>query len=146
MVSCTAGLIFHASLISICGRNKHKNKPNHQITKQDAEEPGETRSRSTKCRGRRGIGPGRPLAVGGGDHVHDGLRLGPRDEHAVPDGDHQVLPVLVPERPAEEVGRRRVAAGRGRGGGVGEEPTEMAVEVRRRGRDERGGPAAEGAN
>ena len=63
-------------------------------------------------RGRRGRGPGPPLAVGGGDHVHDGLRLGPRDEHAVQDGDHQVLLVLVPERPAEEVGRLRIAAGR----------------------------------
>ena len=55
---------------------------------------------------------------------------------AVPDVGQPQCVELV-ERRAEEV---RV----GGGGGVGEEPAEVAVEVRRGGRDERGGSEAEG--
>ena len=106
-------------------------------------------------------------SLDGAHHVDDGLRLGARDEDALRDGDHQVPPVLVPdhvlerralpdvaqphrlevlERRAEE--RRAIAVGRGGGGGgwvggVGEEPAEVAVEVGRGGRDERGRAAAE---
>jgi hypothetical protein len=105
-------------------------------------------------------------ALHGAHHVDDGLSLRARDEDALPDGDHQVPPVLVPDHVLErralpdvaqpqglEVLERRAEerwafGGRGGGGGrvpggVGEEPAEVAVEVRRGGRDERGRAAAE---
>lgn len=96
-------------------------------------------------------------ALDGAHHVDDGLRLGARDEDALRNGDHQAPPVLVPDHVLErralpdvahpqglEVLERRAEERRVvRGGGVGEEPAEVAVEVGRGGRDERGRAAAE---